>query len=267
MPQYNWSDCPQNVRDQLDHFAVEVSAILGDNLIGVYLHGSLAMGCFNPDRSDLDLLAVTYEGMSLDTKRRVAEIVLQTSLNPIKMELSFIVQRDMRPWQYPTPFDFHFSEAWREKISTELANGTWQTWNDQRPKDPDLAAHITIMNHCGVCLVGKPVSEIFPPVPRADYLGSIMQDFGFASNLLTDNPVYAILNFCRIYCYLLENRISSKDEAGVWAMENLSHEYHPLIEKALQLYRGSIAEAEFDESEMTNFMNDMREKCYELTKS
>lgn len=28
---------------------------LGDNLIGVCLHGSAAMGCFNPAKSDLDL--------------------------------------------------------------------------------------------------------------------------------------------------------------------------------------------------------------------
>lgn len=264
MPQYNWSNCPQDVCDQLNHFAAEVSAILGDNLAGAYLHGSLAMGCFNPVRSDLDLLAVTHEGMSLDTKRRVAEIVLQTSLNPAKMELSFIVQRDIHPWQYPTPFDFHFSEEWREKISTELANGTWQHWNDPRPKDPDLAAHVTIMNHCGIRLVGKPVAEVFPPVPRADYLDSIMGDFDFAANLLTDNPVYAILNFCRIYWYLLENQISSKDEAGVWGIGNLPQEYRLLIEKALWLYRGEIAEAEFDAIQMTDFMDYMRDKSKNL---
>ncbi len=259
MSQYNWSTSPQDVRDQLNHFTAEVSAICGDNLIGVYLHGSLAMGCFNPTRSDLDLLIVTHEGMELDVKCRIAEIVLHTSSNPIKMELSFIVQNDMRPWQYPTLFDFHFSEDWREKILAELANGTWQTWNDQRPKDSDLAAHVMIMNHCGICLVGKPIAEVFPPVPRADYLDSIMQDFDFAANLLTDNPVYAILNFCRIYCYLLENRISSKDEAGVWGIENLPEQYRPLIGQALKLYRGEITEAEFSESEMTDFIIYMRE--------
>ena len=30
----------------------------GANLTGVYLHGSLAMGCFNPKKSDIDLLVV-----------------------------------------------------------------------------------------------------------------------------------------------------------------------------------------------------------------
>jgi predicted nucleotidyltransferase len=28
---------------------------LSENLIGIYLHGSLAMNCFNPNRSDIPL--------------------------------------------------------------------------------------------------------------------------------------------------------------------------------------------------------------------
>ena len=42
----------QGVLDQaVDLFKEE----LGDNLVGIYLHGSLAMGRFNPDTSDIDL--------------------------------------------------------------------------------------------------------------------------------------------------------------------------------------------------------------------
>lgn len=32
--------------------------IIGDKLTGIYLHGSMAMGCFNPEKSDIDLLIV-----------------------------------------------------------------------------------------------------------------------------------------------------------------------------------------------------------------
>ena len=45
----------QSVLDQaVDLFKEE----LGSHLVGVYLHGSLAMGCFNPEASDVDLLVV-----------------------------------------------------------------------------------------------------------------------------------------------------------------------------------------------------------------
>ena len=42
----------------LSKFTEETRNILGDELVGVYLHGSAAMGCFNPAKSDLDLLIV-----------------------------------------------------------------------------------------------------------------------------------------------------------------------------------------------------------------
>ncbi|MCA1695715.1 MAG: nucleotidyltransferase domain-containing protein, partial [Actinobacteria bacterium] len=45
--------------DQVTSLLESVQALLGQALVGVYLHGSLAYGCFNPDRSDLDLLALS----------------------------------------------------------------------------------------------------------------------------------------------------------------------------------------------------------------
>ena len=39
----------------------EYQDILGDNLCGIYLHGSLAFGCFNWAKSDIDFLVVVYD--------------------------------------------------------------------------------------------------------------------------------------------------------------------------------------------------------------
>ena len=48
---------------ELDEYVVEVgrrlSTAVGEDLVGVYLHGSAAMGAFVPSRSDVDILAVT----------------------------------------------------------------------------------------------------------------------------------------------------------------------------------------------------------------
>lgn len=46
---------PEEILEQIDRFISFLCEIEQDNLIGVYLHGSLAMGCFHPSRSDLDL--------------------------------------------------------------------------------------------------------------------------------------------------------------------------------------------------------------------
>ena len=45
--------------DELEEVAVRVE-LLGSHLHGVYLHGSLALGCFSP-RGDIDVLVVVNE--------------------------------------------------------------------------------------------------------------------------------------------------------------------------------------------------------------
>ena len=45
-------------------FVEQSKRILRDNLIGVYLHGSLVMGCFNPQKSDIDLIIVIDKPIS-----------------------------------------------------------------------------------------------------------------------------------------------------------------------------------------------------------
>ena len=64
---------PMHRMDSLIHGFVEGSkAILPNDLVGVYLHGSVAMGCFNPLKSDLDLIVVAERPLSDPVKRRRA---------------------------------------------------------------------------------------------------------------------------------------------------------------------------------------------------
>ena len=115
MSQYTWATCPDTVRAQIDALLDALQEILGENLVGVYLHGSLAMGSFNPERSDIDLLVVTKQGMTVEIKRRIAELLLDHSLVSTPKEISFLIEPDLRSYQHPMPFDFHYSEDWRER--------------------------------------------------------------------------------------------------------------------------------------------------------
>ena len=49
--------------------------ILGENLVGLYLHGSIAFGCFNPQKSDVDYIAAVREPLAPDTRLRLLEAV------------------------------------------------------------------------------------------------------------------------------------------------------------------------------------------------
>lgn len=61
----------------IDRFVQQNQSILGGTLVGVYLHGSAVMGCFNSQKSDLDLMIVVNNDISNETKRAYMDIVLE----------------------------------------------------------------------------------------------------------------------------------------------------------------------------------------------
>jgi len=48
-----------------------------DDLVGVYLHGSLAMECFNPETSDVDMLVVCKSKMTNEEKKIIIQRLLK----------------------------------------------------------------------------------------------------------------------------------------------------------------------------------------------
>lgn len=239
MPQCGWANCPADVRRVTLAVVEGLSVALGDELLGVYLHGSLAMGCFNPQRGDIDLLAVTRGRLDRTARPRLARLLLQQSGVPSGMELSVLSRDDLQPWRHPAPYEFHYSEDWRERTQARLDAGMWPEGEDPST-DPDLAAHITVTLARGVRLWGQPPADTLPEVPAADYAAAIVEDFQWGRGLLGVNPVYFVLNACRVRAFVQEGRVLSKDEGGVWGLSHLPAEMTPVVGQALQIYRGDV---------------------------
>ena len=95
----------------IDSFVKQSEEILKDNLVGIYLHGSAVMGCYNPAKSDLDLIVVVKEHMTDADKKTYMDMVVElNSKGPAKgIEMSIVMQNACKPFVYPTPFELHFS--------------------------------------------------------------------------------------------------------------------------------------------------------------
>ncbi len=264
MSQYSWATCSDVLRTQINNLTDTLQEELLSNLIGVYLHGSLAMGCFNPQRSDIDLLVVTQQGLTVETKREIAQYLLASSLSPAPIEISFLVQEQIHPFRHPLPYDLHYSEDWRERHTLSLATGTWRAWNDETRHDADLATHLTVVRARGICLYGKPILAMFPAVPPEYYIASIVGDFDDANVQRQTGPVYFVLNACRVSAYLREGHISSKDEGGAWGLQALPSELHGVIEQALGMYRGNLVNTPFDDTSLTQFARYMEQYIYSV---
>jgi hypothetical protein len=240
------------------HFCQEVLDLLGDLLVGIYLHGSLAMGCFNPLRSDLDLIVVSQAPIPLPVKAELGKLLLRSSSQPVPIEIHFLALTGLHPWRYPPPFELHFSEPWRPRFEHDLASGDWQKWDDQERLDPDLGAHITVVRARGIVLCGAPILQTFPDVPKADYLAAVKYDLDDAFDEIGENPIYHTLNLCRSLAYLETGQVMSKAEGGVWALERLPLELRPTIQKALELYQHDQSEGEFSPAGLEAVVRFMR---------
>lgn len=220
--------------DLLARFVEMSKEILEDNLIGIYLHGSLAMNCFNSEKSDLDLIIVVNSDISMGAKLDYLENVLKLNEEaPAKgIELSVVKREFCRPFVYPTPYELHFSN-------------TYLDWIKERPKeyienvqgtDRDLAAHFTIINNYGIVLYGEAIKDVFGKVTRENYIDSIWYDVENAEEDIVTNPMYVTLNLCRVLAYLEKDLVLSKKAGGQWGIENLPEEHKDTVRYALRCY-------------------------------
>lgn len=208
--------------------------ILNENLVGIYIHGSIALGCFNWNKSDIDFLVVVNKELSQDIKIKLIDVVVGLNKNaPYKgLEMSIVLKENCTNFIYPTPFELHFSNM-HMKWYLEDSNDYCKKMNGL---DEDLAAHFTIINKCGIVLYGLPIEDVFGKVPIENYIDSIKGDVENAKTDIYDSPMYIVLNLCRAAAYIHDNLILSKAQGGLWGISNLESSYNGIIIQALHSY-------------------------------
>ncbi len=248
---------PTSIINLLDSIVESCKKTLGENLIGVYLHGSAAMGCFNPLKSDIDLLIVVKERLPVEQKREIIDFILQLveKAPPKGLELSVVTQDALQHFQYPIPYELHFSNSWKE------AYIAGQVDYDKQRFDLDLAAHFTVTKKRGIRLYGEPIQAVFPALSEGYYLRSILSDASDIFERITDDPIYGILNLCRVLAFLRERAVYSKLEGGQWGLQHIEAVYRPLIQKALEVYQSeSQHSAQWDKAQLEAFASYMKQQ-------
>jgi predicted nucleotidyltransferase len=222
-------------QELLDKIAECYGDILKDNLVGIYVHGSIAMKCFNWNKSDVDFIVVVNEKLSQDIKLKLMEaiIALNAYAPPKGLEMSIVLKKHCEDFKYPTPFELHFSNM---HIDWYKGNAGYYCENMQG-EDKDLAAHFTIIKKFGIVWLGQSIEEVFGTIPKYNYLDSIKGDVEDAKDDISDNPIYIILNLCRVLAYAKGELILSKEQGGSWGLQNLEQKYHNIVSKAVQCYQ------------------------------
>jgi streptomycin 3"-adenylyltransferase len=219
----------------LQRIKADYTALLKNNLAGIYVHGSVAFGCFDWNRSDIDYIAVVNEALPLDVKTALMKKTarINEAAPPKGLEMSVVLKEHCLNFKYPTPYELHFSSSHRE-----AAGGL----------DKDLAAHFTVIKHTGIVLCGEPVDSVFGDVPHEFFFDSIKSDVESA-----EAGACYVLNLCRVLAYKQDGLILSKIAGGEWALKNITGSYSEVIKAALK-------NAEADRGLMSNFCKYMRDK-------
>ena len=227
---------------------------LGEFLTGIYLHGSLAFGCFHWESSDIDFIIVVREPPTLQQKVHLMQglLAIESQCPPKGMEMSLVLEKDCRAFRYPTPYALHFSAMYREKCRADVE----KFCREMHGVDRDLAAHFTVIRQVGIPLIGPPPQQVFGEVPAEAYRDSILRDIANAEREIPLEPVYLVLNLCRVLAYEREGLVLSKEAGGQWGAEHLPSPEREIAVAARESYR-SGAPLKIEDSSLRAFAKEL----------
>ena len=218
---------PSQVSSLLDDLTTQFREILGRNLVGIYLYGSLTQAAFDPERSDIDCIVVTQRDLSDAEFRKIRgwlSRAAQSNRWTLRLQASFLIKdkvltNDSRACLY------QFG-----KLTRYRSDGNPIVWMN--------------VLKSGKTLYGpNPRSFVAPITPRILFR-ALERELGYLREEIVEKPdskwrdvpfyrAYAVLTLCRILYSHKKGTIVSKIRAANWAMRYLPNQWNELIRQAL----------------------------------
>jgi len=200
-------------------------SLLGDNLIGLYLTGSLVTGDFDPLASDVDLVAVLrdpVETLDLDALRTLQGTVANAFPEWAgRVEVVYVPVAVLRNEGDVVPRIAVISPG--EPLHVKEAISAWRlNW--------------WVLRRYGRPLIGPPSAELIPEIPPEQYLAEVRAHvLGWREWVaeMRERPAqgYVILTLCRALFSLRFGEQTSKLRASIWAEAEMP-EWSELIREA-----------------------------------
>lgn len=216
----------------LDLLLTNISQVLGNQLVGMYLYGSLASGDFDLETSDIDFLVVTTSTLpdkTITDLETMHHRIWNSGLKwAARLEGSYIPRRDIRrhdPRSGPCP---------------TVNEGRF--YLDKRGSDWIIQRHI--IREQGIILAGPDPKTLIDPVNATDIRRAVkgvlnewwfpmLEDPTWLREHGSEYHAYAILTMCRALYSLENGTIVSKPVAARWVQEKLGGDWSKVIEQAL----------------------------------
>jgi streptomycin 3"-adenylyltransferase len=182
---------------------------LGPALVGVYLHGSAALGDYDPARSDVDILAVCTTPLEPGARARLAAALGRDALPcpaGAGLEFSLVTQAAARDPAPAPPFELH---GWDEHGRVRPGDGRG---------DPDLPRHFAVVRQTGIVICGPPPAGTLRDVPLDEQIGLAAGELDWAVG--TGRRSTQVLTACRAWALSADGRYRSKRDGAEWALRH-----------------------------------------------
>ncbi|HEX6800699.1 MAG TPA: aminoglycoside adenylyltransferase domain-containing protein [Ktedonobacterales bacterium] len=192
-----------------------VRAALGDQLVGIYLEGSLALGAFDPASSDVDFVVATRDDLPPGAveRLRVMHNTLEASGLPYaqRLEGAYIPCAALRRYDP--------AHARHPTIGT--------VWDFQiAPFDENWILKYSILHEQGIAVWGPPPAALIEPVSPDELRRAVRSQLRDVwAPRATDcawlrereYQAFSILTLCRALHTLRHGTLASKPRAATWA--------------------------------------------------
>jgi len=222
---------PQEVVEMLAALLPGMREALGDNLVGVYLRGSLAMGDFDPLTSDLDFFAVTEDPIS------EAEF---TDLAALHARLAALPNRYASDLEGPY-LDRAAAHRFRpgERHPT-IARGEVLAWHGH---DYNWVLERWMVREHGIMLLGPDPATLIASIASDELRAAVrlrLRDWDTWANQPNDpdwllpqgHKAYVVETMCRALYTLACGGLATKPHSVAWALATLPEPWHSTVEHA-----------------------------------
>jgi len=244
---------PEEARPILALLRESIQDVLGDELVGLYLYGSLSSGDFDPASSDVDFVVVTQGALSDEACERLRAMHARIAASGLPfathLEGSYIPHT---AWRRYNPADARHPTIgvdWPFQIGFHDAN-----WIIKR----------AIVREQGVVLCGPAPETLIDPVSSQQLREATCQQMAdvWQRRIADTNwprpriyPAFAVLTLCRALYTLERGAYCSKPVAAAWAGERYPA-WQPTIAWALA-HRGDHDDATSEEfADVMAFLRD-----------
>jgi predicted nucleotidyltransferase len=221
------------LNELLDVFVLAVGNALFDNLVGVYLQGSFAVGGADV-HSDVDFIVITH-----------AEV------DPAEQER--LQAMHARLFELPTAWAQHLEGSYVSADRIRVVDPTRVPllYLDNGAKTLEWDNHCntgvvrwTLREH-GVALAGPPAASLVDLVTPAQLAGDVQvamfegaawaytADGRFPSGMSGFKQQFLVQFYCRALHTLLVGTVTTKAQASAWACDALEPSWRPLIDRAV----------------------------------